>query len=985
MIRLNKNNIVLQKANLLLTLVIICTQFIYIQPGLGQIPFFQETPFSKDLNNITINSISQDITGLIWFGTSEGLYSSNGLDLLKYDLYSFDSVENISIVTSMNDSSIWIGTMNGGVGFYKEDIINPVIVPSDSFDFQITGIVTLSDTNRLIATYGGGLYQYTNQTLLKLKYDELTEIDDIYSILKDKSGKIWLGTDNGIIICKPTETGYNFSNLDQSNGLPDNIVRILREDQKGDIWIGMHQSGICKYLINENKIDQSSISKEWDHGQVNAIGIINETTLWIGTQGDGIIEYLFDGTGLWHYSLNNDENESTYVNDLFIDDEGNGWISDNISGLYTSNPSILKFNFEDITDEKNIQALVIDKNNNIWFSTSNGLFEYRPIPGQTGLLIQHMDFFNKDLNIISLYADQNNDIWAGTFGSGLYQYNPSSKTVSTYQEKDGLCNNNVLSITGNEHFLWFATLGGVSKIELKQLSDPSGRNKLLFNNYHDESGLSTEYIYQAYIDSKGKVWFATDGKGLVVFSEGIFTRFSASSGLNSKIIYSITEDKSGNIWLSSARDGIYRFDGNQFINYTLADGLSSHTITTLACTKNNEILIVHNEGIDILNPSSEIFRHYGKETGLGQIDPDLNVLTYTNSNDILFGTQSGLYQFRSSMEKSRTQPIIVLKDLLVMMTPFRKSEALNLRYNENFLTFQYSGFWYTQPEQMSFQYKLENLDQSWVNTKDMFVNYSNLSPGTYTFNVRVGIDNQFTGADTTSVTINIDKPYYNKLWFYVLIIFSAVLIVTAIAGIRDRQLKKKAAIEKERYKYQFESLRSQINPHFLFNSFNTLITLIEENPKLAMQFTEHLSDFFRDILQLRDRDLILLKEEISFVENYFELLKNRFGQNLNLIIKVSTSLAENSYIPPLTLQMLVENAIKHNVVSTKHPLTFEINGSEGFLTVQNKIQLKKNPETSTKIGLRNILNQFNLIAGKEVHIEQSEGYFKVIIPLLKKV
>ena len=147
-----------------LVFVFFITHLTTTQTVLGQVPAFQEPSFSQDLTNITVKTICQDASGYIWIGTSDGLYQSNGIDLQKYDISSFSSIDNISALNTMEDGSIWIGTTNGDIGVIKDEKIDPVIISTDSFNFQITGIVMLAADKILIATYGGGLFQYKDQS-----------------------------------------------------------------------------------------------------------------------------------------------------------------------------------------------------------------------------------------------------------------------------------------------------------------------------------------------------------------------------------------------------------------------------------------------------------------------------------------------------------------------------------------------------------------------------------------------------------------------------------------------------------------------------------------------------------------------------------------------------------------------------------------------------------------------------------------------------
>jgi len=180
---------------------------------------------------------------------------------------------------------------------------------------------------------------------------------------------------------------------------------------------------------------------------------------------------------------------------------------------------------------------------------------------------------------------------------------------------------------------------------------------------------------------------------------------------------------------------------------------------------------------------------------------------------------------------------------------------------------------------------------------------------------------------------------------------------------------------------KYESLKSQLDPHFLFNSLNVLTSLIGENPALAEKFTTKLSKVYRYVLEQKSKDLITLDEELKFAKTYMELLKMRFEGAIQFEIPENASDPEFKIVP-LSLQILLENAVKHNVISSDDPLKIIILEKEGTLVVENKINKKAVLEKSTKVGLRNIIDRYALITKRPVIIENEKDLFKITLPLL---
>ena len=182
---------------------------------------------------------------------------------------------------------------------------------------------------------------------------------------------------------------------------------------------------------------------------------------------------------------------------------------------------------------------------------------------------------------------------------------------------------------------------------------------------------------------------------------------------------------------------------------------------------------------------------------------------------------------------------------------------------------------------------------------------------------------------------------------------------------------------------KFESLKNQIDPHFLFNSLNVLSSLIEENPENAQRFTTSLSKIYRYVLEQKDKELVSVEEELAFAKTYMNLLKMRFENSLHYELP-TTILNPEAKVVPLSLQLLLENTVKHNVVSEQRPLHIRIFMEGDYLAIQNDYQKKEVLQDRQGVGLQNIINRYGIITNRKVLIEQNEQTFTVKIPVLTK-
>lgn len=220
----------------------------------------------------------------------------------------------------------------------------------------------------------------------------------------------------------------------------------------------------------------------------------------------------------------------------------------------------------------------------------------------------------------------------------------------------------------------------------------------------------------------------------------------------------------------------------------------------------------------------------------------------------------------------------------------------------------------------------------------------------------------------------------------------SILIVMLIAGAYEAvyfyQLLNKSEKEKEELlranlQSQFDSLKGQVNPHFLFNSLNTLSSLISKDPVRAESFVVELSSVYRYLLKSNENELTTLKNELGFIHSFLHLLKTRFGNGLEENIAVDSKHLTYQ-LPPLTLQMLVENAVKHNVIASAKPLKLSIyTTADDKLVVKNNLQKKTLGVPSAKVGLANIISRYKLLKHPEVEVNETEDEFIVSVPLIK--
>ncbi len=220
-------------------------------------------------------------------------------------------------------------------------------------------------------------------------------------------------------------------------------------------------------------------------------------------------------------------------------------------------------------------------------------------------------------------------------------------------------------------------------------------------------------------------------------------------------------------------------------------------------------------------------------------------------------------------------------------------------------------------------------------------------------------------------------------YYAVLFAFGVSIIMVTIGFFRKwkRSLLETEKFKGEMLRYKYESLQNQINPHFLFNSFNVLSDLVYEDQKKAVNFINQMSHLFRYVLDSRDKELVSITEELEFISSFAFLLQTRFEDKLTIAIDVNTK--QDELIVPMTIQLLIENCVKHNEISVLKPLNISISRNDQSIKVVNSLQPKNVGVDSKGTGLANIIQQYSYFTDRKIVIDKTEQLFSVEVPVLK--
>lgn len=931
-------------------------------------------PFSKEvwLNEtnvpVKVNCLAQDKYHYLWLGTDEGLFYYNGRTFFQVKT---DTDIPVTAVSVSGDKKI-VGFGNGKVGIWDDVTFRMKkltgAVPSEA----ISAIQVLADNVWILATVGQGLYLAHHGYCTQYAMANGLSDDYVYTITSPSKNILLAATDQGINELTFKDGKLSVKYYTTANELPDNIVRVIRPMRhKHWSWLGTHQGGIALYCSKTKQTWTPAADLPWQWGQVNDILPIGDDRAWVCTQSGYLLKIYLEHEEKIRIEAIEYPRQRLYK--LLMDGTGNIWCATNtglkmIAAEYVSAmPLEAPFALQDVT------AMVCDKDSELWLAQKEKL--YSLALNITGAQLQLR--YISSAPVTHLYCDDNDVLWVGTFGDGLW-VSTDHKNFRKITGIHPLEKESVLDISGIDDRLWVAGLNGVEELKVD-----AGTRLSLLKLHNKNTGIGSDYVYEIYHDRNKNTWMATDGAGVCRYSNGKYTLWDSTSGMVSNVAYNITEDAGGRIWASTFNKGLLVFNGVRWEALDNNNGLQSLRISAITPAANGSMLVVHAKGIEEWQKTSRMLRHFERRLGIGidSVSSTLNLAATDTAGTVYIPYQDGLACFQRYDYPVSITPSVRITSL---NTFFREThlERAHFKYEENHITFKYDGINFANPEQLFYRYKLAGYNDEWIYTRDEAVTFPQLPSGEYKFVVQVSMNNLFTGYGEAQHSFAIGRPFWLQWWFILITVVCVWAVSFTYIRIRERNLRKLSALQRERMMFEYEHLRSQVNPHFLFNSLNTLTGLIEDDKEVAMKYTTQLSDLYRNMLSHKDKDLISLAEEWEILENYIYIQKSRFGDALQLIIDIPEKLKKTKKVVPMALQLLLENAIKHNIVSRAKPLVVKFVAVEEQLTISNSYQPKISKEKGAGLGLANIRKRYGLYTKRPVVTFMKDEEFTVIIPLI---
>lgn len=938
-----------------------------------QLPSFINFSEKDGLTDKYIYSLAQDKNNTIWIGTGGGLYRYDGHHFTKVNSPVDKPGRQINNVLQNvycdKSGKIWLSSINALQVFdpvtftfqaanYADKTINQML---KSF---IMGFAEDRNGTMWIATQSDYWYKYNPKTKKATHFvpkdANLTQASkDVLKIIETPDGRLWAITTHGLfeffadgriiphwnakngkLTANQFYDGYydgsrnciwlagGFDgivryNLDlgtfenqplivtgSKNSNPANFVSLVQPKDANTIWFSAGIMG--EYSISEKTfVNYGTTYKDeysFKANQVSRFLTDREKNLWIASYS-GLSMLPWQNNQVKLIPLFNQFAEYTVEPYTTLDYKGGYLIANNTSnGLLWAEPNRKEltliqnpFYKGQYRNMKGIEALVRTPNGQIYGASSEQLF-YLNQTTNTLIPIEVRDQHGKKpVSVIKIIADGFDNLYLTSYNNGFYIFNTQTKklvhyNLSAIDPKNVNVSSNMLSprMEDRNGNIWFTNTDGVYCWERR-----SGLYKhYAYGKAHNNGAKIVQSIDIAQ-DSKGHYWITTLDNGIFELQlKGdkvtLMNYAKSNANLPSDYCTNIVADKKGMLWIGTS-NGLAKFDSktHQVVSVMgQQHGFKDNFISVkLDLLSNGELVVNHYGALAVFNPNTykrNLLQPHLRFTGIKVLD------RYLSQQDIASG-------------------------------------EVALKHNQNFLQFEWATDVYNNANQAHYAYKLEGFEKNWVYTSTNQATYSSLEDGDYVFVVKSANNDGVWGPETRC-KIHIATPFWKAWWFYALLIAAVLALVYVFYQFKLKQIRKeeelKSGFSRQLAEIEMKALRAQMNPHFIFNSLNSIQKYILKNDSFAAsQYLTKFSKLIRLILDHSNQNYILLSSEVELLKLYIEIEALRFDNQFEYELDVDDSLnTETIQIPSMIIQPYVENAIWHGLLhkETKGKLTLQI-------------------------------------------------------------
>ena len=771
----------------------------------------------KDPNSIStgnIISMHDDRNGNLWVLVADGFdFSGKHVNLFatkKHQFKQFGILEkgnhyiNASVYYNLFEDSkgrMWIGTNNGIYEYTPSgDKFFPHLASADSSQQKIFNRLTGDAANPGIiwmSVWGakaseGLLWYNTADNTVKIYHhipNDSTSLgcDTITSIQKDSQGRMWFGSGYGLSRFEPSSERFiNYNMKDRKTSFWENAIWQAAEDKEGNFWC----NGGNDLLFFEDK---------------------TKTFKW----------YVAN-------SKDPDALPARGITGLLIDRSGTPWVGTGPQGLYRVNRHRSKFAvYKNQPGQTHFfpggssTSFAEDKDGTFWVWSSHGLYHWYPSSDSFTLIKSLKDQLGENSwHISSILIDRKGIVWCGSLRRGLFSYNPKTRVTKNFKnnanDSTSLSSDAITTLFEDDKgTLWIGSFqGGLCSFNQQANIFKTYPHTLNDNNNSPNNHTLNDWtIYSICEDKDSDLWIGTNNGGISRFSRKTETFTSYQNQSPGTTITKIFKDSKGNIWVGTHASGLFLFDRktNTFKKFSEKDGLLYNGVLSINEDNANNLWISSDRGISILNIQTNKISRLGTINGLPE-DPDNGNFFKTSHARFLMAYDNGFISFDPEQLKPDTVVAILhIESIEITKSQTRGSKLsdsiiydygnnkIELRYNENRITFNYVGLQYQNSPLNQYAYKLEGYDKDWIQAgTQRKVTYTNLSPDAYIFRVKAANSDGVWNPEEQTITVIISPPWWRTWWAYTLYVIAFALAVWTCIAYRSRSLKRKNKILEEK-------------------------------------------------------------------------------------------------------------------------------------------------------------------------------------------
>jgi len=959
----------------------------FVQPDFNLVSGKNGISFGK------INGITQDKWGYMWFvnQTTRCLtrFDGNRIKTYRNDPLDTNSIDGLNYECIAADSTgcIWIDATRG------VDKFDPYTGKFIHFRYSITKDRRKEIYNILVDHLGtvwvgtnAGLDRLNQETGEFIHYEHKDNdptslsYNVVRSLYEDHQGVLWIGTGFPFLPLK----GGGLNRFDRKTGtftrymhdpnnphsLINDKIRAIFEDSRGVFWIGTQGDGL--HIMDRKTGSFTRLTYDPNHPEklsrppVNKGNYMDHITfitedmtgvIWIGTYAAGINRYDPVTKKITHYQSGNGFPDSTCWTS-FLSQDGVLWISTEVSKLlYRVDPSHRSIN--SISTVSVARDFVEDKKGYLWVATrGNGLLKYDQ---RKNLIKQYKNdpsnpFSLNDNRVNSLFQSQEDTIWVGTW-NGFRIFNKVTQQFSMIPNslnlKDSIDSAITTIFQDKQGLMWFGRWSG----GLIQYNPKDNSFKHFYSDPKDSASIGTNTLTTILEDRSGVLWVGGFGEAINRLNRetGSFKHYM--SGFK---IFNLYEDSGGTLW-AGTDNFLYRYNQNEdrFTSFfDPLDEINSVSITGIIEDNSKDLWLKSGSAIIKLNPVTKETFIYGDRFGIKPNSMGFFGGMYKNKQGQLYiGHDNGFYTFSPEELVVKTDLKIIITDLFINSLPLLRGKGspiqktveeisdLELKYNQKNIAFNFAAIDYREPEATKYFTMLEGYDNTWREAAgEKSANYFLVPPGKYDFRIKV-YNSDGVKAEKT-ITIRIYPAWWNTWLFRIPAIISIGVIFYGLMRWRLNQKfrlqleqsekeRQMAELKQKGTELEMQALRAQMNPHFIFNSLNSINWYIQQNNKAkASEYLTKFSKLVRLILQNSKSSLIPLESELESLALYLDLEGMRFDYHFLYKISVPPDMDISILkVPPLIIQPYVENAIWHGLMQQdkKGQLDIEVTEEENQL------------------------------------------------------